>query len=398
MKRNPKKPWISNEVLKLAEDKSKLRKNRNTPAQDQRYKDLRSEIQRKLRKDKASWLEEQCQKIGEHDKMGQSKKMFDMIKSVKNDNKRPSQQASVKDKDGNVLDQKEDIMNRWKEYGAELFERPGEEEPLTEEHISPEEQEPPPLLSEIEHAMKRLSKGKSPGLDGIPAELVKATGPAGIKMLHKLCISIWKSCHWPEDWKIQEFVVLFKAGDRKLCSNYRTIALISHTSKILLLITVDRLKRKLELEQPEEQAAYRKGRGTRDMLVCLQVLMEKIIAVEQEVFIMFIDYSKAFDSVSHCKLLEAFLEMGFPKHLVALLRFLYVNQRATIRWNGDHTQEFQIGRGARQGCILSPHLFVTYTEKGMRDAQVSKYGVNVGGKLISNLRYAGDTVRTTCKF
>ena len=79
MKRNPKKPWISNEVLKLAEDKSKLRKNRNTPAEDQRYKDLRSEIQRKLRKDKASWLEEQCQKIGEHDKMGQSKKMFDMI-------------------------------------------------------------------------------------------------------------------------------------------------------------------------------------------------------------------------------------------------------------------------------------------------------------------------------
>ena len=169
------------------------------------------------------------------------------------------------------------------------------------------------------------------------------------------------------------------------------IALISHTSKILLLRIVDRLKRKLELEQPEEQAAYRKGRGTRDMLVCLQVLMEKIIAVEQEIFIMFIDYSKAFDSVSHCKLREAFLEMGFPKHLVVLLRSLYVNQRATIRWNGDHTQEFQIGRGARQGCILSPHLFVTYTEKGIRDAEVSKYGINVGGKLISNLRYADDT-------
>ena len=127
------------------------------------------------------------------------------------------------------------------------------------------------------------------------------------------------------------------------------------------------------------------------MLVCLQVLMEKIIAVEQEVFIIFIDYSKAFDSVSHCKLLEAFLEMGFPKHFVALLRSVYVNQRAIIRWNGDHTQEFQIGRGARQGCILSPHLFVTYTEKGMRDAEVSKYGVNVGGKLISNRRYADDT-------
>ena len=91
-------------------------------------------------------------------------------------------------------------------------------------------------------------------------------------MLHRLCISIWETCHWPEDWKIQEFVVLFKSGDPKLCSNYRTIALISHTSKILLMIIVDHLKRKLESEQPEEQAAYRKERGTRDMLVCLQVL------------------------------------------------------------------------------------------------------------------------------
>ena len=236
------------------------------------------------------------------------------------------------------------------------------------------------------------TKGKSPGLDGIPAELVKATDPAGIKMLHKLCISIWKSCHWPEDWKIQEFMVLFKAGDHKLCSNYRTIALISHTSKILLLIIVDPTKeearawttRRASCVQERQRYKGYVGMSTssdgKDNCCWTRGLYHVII-----------DYSKAFDSVSHCKLLEAFLEMGFPKHLVALLRSLYVNQRATIRWNGDHTQEFQISRGARQGCILSPHLFVTYTEKGMRDAEVSKYGVNVGGKLISNLRYADDT-------
>ena len=262
---------------------------------------------------------------------------------------------------------------------------------MTEDRIPPEEQEPPPLLSEVENALKKLSSGKSPGLDGIPAELIKATGPCGVEVLHRLCISIWKSCHWPEDWKIQEFVVLFKSGDRKQCSNYRTIALISHTSKIMLLIIVDRLKRKLEKEQPEEQAAYRKGRGTRDMLVCLQVLLEKVIAVDQQAFIMFIDYSKAFDSVCHSQLIETFLEMGFPKHLVALIQSLYVNQRATIRWNGEHTPEFEIGKGARQGCILSPHLFVTYTEKGMRDAAASSFGISVGGRLISNLRYADDT-------
>ena len=96
-----------------------------------------------------------------------------------------------------------------------------------------------------------MGTGNSPGLDGIPAELVKATGPAGIKR----CVSIWESCHWPEGWKIQEFVVSFKAGDRKQCSNYRTIALFSHTSKVLLLIIEYRLNRKLKFEQPEELAS-----------------------------------------------------------------------------------------------------------------------------------------------
>ena len=171
-------------------------------------------------------------------------------------------------------------------------------------------------------------------------------------MLHRLCISIWETCHWPEDWKIQEFVVLFKSGDPKLCSSYRTIALISHTSKILLQIIVDRLKRKLELEQPDEQAAYRKGRGTRDMLVCLQVLIEKVIAMNQQ--IMFIDYSNAFDSVCQSQFFNAFLEMGFPKHLATLLQSLYVNQRAIIRWNGEH---IRVWDWKRCKDVLCHHIF-----------------------------------------
>ena len=110
----------------------KLRKLRRSLAFE-----LISEIQRKLRKDKAICLENQCQKIEEFDTMDKSKKMYDMIKSVKNDNTRPSQQACINDEDGIVLEQMEDILNRWKKYGAQLFERPKEEESLVEEQIPP---------------------------------------------------------------------------------------------------------------------------------------------------------------------------------------------------------------------------------------------------------------------
>ena len=118
------------------------------------------------------------------------------------------------------------------------------------------------------------------------------------------------------------------------------------------MIIILRLKAKLDQELPEEQAAYRKGRGTVDMLVCLQILMEKIIAIGQKAFIMFIDYSKAFDSVSHIKLFSAMIEMGFPAHLVALLQSLYVNQKARIRWNGEKQMNSTLVKVLGRGTLI----------------------------------------------
>ena len=85
------------------------------------------------------------------------------------------------------------------------------------------------------------------------------------------------------------------------------------------------------------------------------------------------------------------LEMGFPTHLVKLIQALYNNQEAIIRWNRDHTEPFKICKGVRQGCILSPHLFSCYTEKIMRDSETENFGIKIGGRPISNLRYADDT-------
>ena len=110
----------------------------------------------------------------------------------------------------------------------------------------------------------------------MPAELIKSSDVFGKKCIHILCKRIWETCQWPEEWKKQEFVVLFKSGDMKECSNYRTIALISHISKILLYIILKRLTKKMEAEISEEQAGFRQGRGTADMLCALQILIEKV--------------------------------------------------------------------------------------------------------------------------
>ena len=110
-----------------------------------------------------------------------------------------------------------------------------------------------------------------------------------------------------------------------------------------------------------------------------------------QALVIFIDYSKAFDNISHVQLFDIMLQLGFPEHIGALLQSLYIDQTAVIRWNGFTTETFPIGKGVRQGCILSTHLFSLYTESVMREAKIQYLGYSIGGRNISNARYAGET-------
>ena len=113
--------------------------------------------------------------------------------------------------------------------------------------------------------------------------------------------------------------------------------------------------------------------------------------MDVQAFVVFIDYSKAFHSISKVQMFEILSEMGFPKHLVALLEALYIDQSAGIRWNGRLSSAFKIERGVRQGCILSQHLSNLYTESVIREAEIEEMRIKIGGKLVSKLRYADDT-------
>ena len=212
-------------------------------------------------------------------------------------------------------------------------------------------------------------------------------------MLHSICQQNWKTQKWPQDWKRSVFIPIPKKGNAKECSNYCTIALISHVSRVMLKILQDRLQQYVNRELPDVQAGFRKGRGTSDQIANTHWIIEKAREFLKNIYFCFIDSAKAFDCGDHNKLWKILKEMRIPGHLTCLLRNLYVGQEPTVRTRHGTTDWFQIGKGICQGCILSSCLFYLCAEyitwnAGLDEAQAA---IKIVGRNINNLRYANDT-------
>ena len=156
------------------------------------------------------------------------------------------------------------------------------------------------------HHYEQASRG-----DGISVELFQILKDDAVKVLHSICQQICKTQQWPQDWKRSVFIPIPKKGNAKECSNYRTIALISHASKVMLKILQARHQQYMNHELPDElQAGFRKGRGTRDQIASICWIMEKAREFQKNIYFCFIDYAKAFDCLDHNKLWKILTEMG----------------------------------------------------------------------------------------
>jgi len=176
-------------------------------------------------------------------------------------------------------------------------------------------------------------------------------------MLHSVCQQIWKTQPWPQDWKRSVFIPIAKKGNTKECSNYCTISLISHASKVMLKIHQARLQQCVNWGLPDIQAGFRRGRGTRDQIANISWIIGKAREFQKNIYFCFIDYTKAFDCVDHNKLWKILKEMGIRDHLTCLLWNLYACLEATVRTRHGITDWFKIGKGVCQSCVLSPCLF-----------------------------------------
>jgi len=192
--------------------------------------------------------------------------------------------GSIKDINGMDLTEAEDIKKRWKEYTEELYKNDLQDKDKHDGVIT--HLEPDILKCEVKWALERITMNKASGGDGIPIELFQILKDDVVKVLHRICQQIWKTQQWPQDWKMSVFIPIPKKGNSKECPKYRTIALISHATKVMLKILQARLQQYVNRELPDVQVGFRKGRGTRDKIANIRWIMEKARDPEKHLFLL----------------------------------------------------------------------------------------------------------------
>ena len=198
------------------------------------------------------------------------------------------------------LTEAEDIKKRWQEYMEELYKKDLHDPDNHDGVIT--HLEPDILECEVKWALGSITLNKASGGDGIPVELFQILKDDAVKVLHSICQHIWKTQQWPQDWKRSLFIPIPKKGNARECSNYHTMALISHASKVMLKTLQARLQQYMNHGIPDFQAGFRKGRGPRDQIAYIHWIIKKAGESQKNIYFCFIDYAKPIDCVDHNKL------------------------------------------------------------------------------------------------
>ena len=192
--------------------------------------------------------------------MGKTRDLFKKIRAIKGTFH--ARMGTIKDRNGMDLTEAEDIKKRWQEYTEELYKK-DLHNPDNEDHMITH-LEPDILECEVKWVLGSITRNKASGGDEIPVKVFQISKDDAVKVLHSTCQQIWKTQQWPQDWKRSVFIPIPKKGNVKECSNYCTIALISHASKVMLKILQARLQQYINHKHPDVQTGFRKDSGTRD--------------------------------------------------------------------------------------------------------------------------------------
>ena len=360
--------WWNEEVKSAVQKKKVLYKRLldtgNVEAR-QRYNEAKLEARKLVRKAKNDeWV--QFEKELEKDAKGNQPRFWARV----NGNRMTKESMTrINGKNGQVLSEGAEVIGRWKEHFEELFHEV--REPLSDTQCSEAMQEDDMgiMKEEVRNGVKRLKMRKAPGICGILPEMLKAGGEVVIEWMADVFNLVWRVGVAPGDWKNAVVVPVHKKGSRLECANYRGISLMSIVGKVFARVLNERVKMATVDKVMDEQGGFRTGRGCNDQIFAVKQIVEKTIEKDRKTYMAFVDLEKAYDNVSREKLWKVLYAYGVKGRLLRAIQALYVNGRAKVKVGEMESELFEVYRGVRQGCTLSPWLFNVFIDSVTREAR-----------------------------
>ena len=366
------KEWISETTWQRIEERTNIKKRilteTNVNKLEQLKEDYRNknrEVKRNARRDKRKFHEDLATEAEEAANTLDLKTLYNITKKLGYKQFRTAK--PIKDKEGKTLVTEAEQIKRWREFITETFNEIIEEQEITDnkrEKLKVNENKI--TKQEIKDALKKLKNGKAAGEDNIPGELLKSDINQTTDVLYILLNKIWETGTIPKDWKCGVLIKLPKKGDLSNCNNWRGITLLNVTSKILTRIILERLKKPLDEILRENQAGFRAKRSCSDHIVTLRNIIEQTLEFNNNLHLVFVDFEKAFDSLNRRALWKILEYYGIPEKFIAIIKQLYEDYAVKIEHGGALSEPVPITSGVRQGCIISPTLFLIALDWVMR--------------------------------
>ena len=380
-----KEQWISDSTWKLIDERRHLKATRDQASDvdqrremEERYRQQDKIVKKSCRADKQRWIESQCEEAQNAATRNDTKTTYKIVRQLTGSSSSPT--VPIKDKQGNLLLTEDDQNSRWVEHFSEIL---NQQTPDTLFDFT--EERPPPQINisineirtdEVRKAIKTLKNNKSPGMDEITAEMLKHGKDSIVIELTKLFNKIWNTEEVPDDWRHGVIIKLPKKGNLSDFGNWRGITLLSIPGKVLNTVILNRLKVDVDKQLREEQGGFRNNRSCTEQILTLRNIMEQCAEHQKSLHINFIDFKKAFDSIHRPSMWHIIRQYCIPEKYINVFKNIYHNSNCRVKTNTGVTEPFNIITGVRQGCILSPFLFLMVVDFVMKKAlSRPEYGV-----------------------
>jgi len=368
-----RKEWITNETWTRVQERGKIRaqllqskSERLRARKEVEYTAKNKEVKKSARRDKRAFFDLLA---GEAETAAARGDIAALHKiTARLCGTRRTSPAVVKGLNGESLTTEGEQAKRWFEHFQGVLNQPYPDNPLMP---APAQEDleidiGAPTRKEIGDAILSLRNGKAAGIDAIHAEMLKADLYSSVSVLCPLFHKVWDREEIPEDWSKGLIVKVPKKGDLTVCDSWRGITLLPIPSKVFCRVILNRMAVSLDKKLREEQAGFRRGRGCIDQIFALRNIVEQCLEWNAPLFINFVDFKKAFDSVHRESLWAVMRHYGVPQKVVSLIALFYERFECGVIVGHSISDFFGIKTGVRQGCILSPLLFLVLIDYVMR--------------------------------